>query len=607
MHKWLVFFTYVFAIKTIKNQVLLATNLYTNSPTENNLRFFKQAEHIDPSSPVQTYWTILQIHILSPLTIIPKVNLFTLRTASESFHLFISAHFDSLNKTITIQFEEIKTQYHTSEPVDFYALSIPNQIGCKLSQVSNNDICEFLFGVELTSTSAKVLISHSFPNDSSKDFSTKSNLKIFLLEAPFDGYLILNFPFMTNTFINFHKVYYFPSELTIATLQRYSKRIAELLYALYFFLEPHQSIFFPNRSKYNFKPAMNGRITTYGYYLESHFNIHLQRMIFYSSKINKNRVYLDPDILNNSDDREISMFIRMNIFSNSFTNPDYSSGFGSYLNDLISIKFSDSSIFYFSHQIAPQPVVIDNYFVSRFSLRYEAFTVPFLDCTHSVLNGDYFDGGFEYFFLKIDKYYLGNQIKFEISSNHSCFVNPIELIIPVSWMDATVFMLGTLDSFILFENPFMYVFYDLQIFSNSEFLTLGNEFQAFHGNRPQSVYCQNNEFLLRRSSNHPDIDNYFSLQNLDQLPCDQRVLNINCVANCILCADTKCLLCDQHFLLDSGTNSCINKLPQILSGDFLIRFKKDISSSPQLFGQPNLVVVIMEVDHARIAGESAIN
>jgi hypothetical protein len=359
---------------------------------------------------------------------------------------------------------------------------------------------------------------------------------------------------------------------------------------------------------YNYKPAMNGKIVTYGYYLESHFNTTLQRMIFYSSKTNKSRVYLDPDILNNSDHDNISIFIRMNILSNKLDRADYLSGLGSYPTYLFGIKFDDDSVFNFSHRLSASPVLLNNSFTSEFRLSYGTDPETVLLCNHNTINEQYFDLNFKYFNIQIIKNNFQNRMEFEIKSDHPCFNSKFSLTTSVAWQNTKQFIFGSIDAFILYENPFYYVFYDLQIFLNFTFIdSSSTEKLAFHGNRTQSVFCEDNEFLLRRYNNHPDIDSYFDSQNMKTLPCNQRKLNINCVTNCILCAGSTCLICNEFFHLDELNNQCIDKLSSILSGDYLIRFKKDISSTPQNLSNPGLVSVLVQIDHSSISTNSILN
>ena len=320
-------------------------------------------------------------------------------------------------------------------------------------------------------------------------------------------------------------------------------------------------------------------------------------MHHYITGWNSERFILDPEILNNDDHEEICIFVRMEILSNNLDKTGFTSGLGSKDNQLMGINFKNNFI-YLTHQLVTDPVNVGLSFKSVFHLSDNSNTQS-RECSHSSVLNNYYDFGMSYLKIVIHKRYQDGKIGVLVSSDMPCLELNLELVVNMTWEEVKKFYFGSKKETKNEKSPFLYIFYDLQIFESSVFLTDDlTDIVAFTKDGLHSVYCAQNKFLLRQYNAQKELDDFYQASDFENLHCSKRTSNIGCITKCALCAGDICLLCEEyHQLID---NNCINKFVEAQNLDYIVSFNRDISNDIEGTGDNKIAFIYLEIDHSTL-------
>jgi hypothetical protein len=314
------------------------------------------------------------------------------------------------------------------------------------------------------------------------------------------GYYLLKSSSNTRKIKNF---YYFRKQLSLNDSEKYFGSIAELLWAVYLYLEPEQTPLFRNRSKMNFMPAINGRLDMKQQGLEGRFDGETKRVSFFMYDIGKHVVFLPTQMFEDTRFNEISVFISMNIFSNVVTLSEYLNGNGSSSYVLFEILLDSGAFIRIDHSISKAFIVPLQSFRSRFRIIFFDGSGSFpmqRDCLHKAFNATYNQLNLSFIKIKIIKRNSSNKTQVILESDNQVFNPPLVSEFDLTWGPITSVTIGSeiAQSSALNESPFIYEFFDIQIFSGSVFFTdENNNMLAVNRMDTHYVKCQGNPYLLR--------------------------------------------------------------------------------------------------------------
>ena len=372
---------------------------------------------------------------------------------------------------------------------------------------------------------------------------------------------------------------------------------ASLIHSIYFYMEPTNTKFLMNRSKFNLPSAINGLNHGYAGKFFSRFSPQTGQVEWMMATNNHEFLFLDIGFIDFEGSWNYSFFVRFKIF---LRNDDVNGYFASIRDpemNLMGLGYAAGNNFNYVVQVK---VRLDSLASSGNMISCKYSIVVYNEADDAVLilpiekdfdisnpNDLLFDSNalqliiyspkFTEIYIQIILYSKENK-KTQISEIYN--LNPPTTI---TKFDKLVIGQYHLDYNYLYPS-FLITLHDFQIFTGSFFVSSLDDDDlliSFSKMDTHQVYCKSNSYL-NRPSNNQLLDSIYNDQFSKNPLCKNRKFGENCeVSNCEICAISICLVCAIPFYLENGL--CVDGSSELDQMDYdvfnhqLIPFSKATS------------------------------
>ena len=412
----------------------------------------------------------------------------------------------------------------------------------------------FFFKIDTSNSLSLSLVSDNLDNST---LSNLENVEItsVLFSQISDTIMKINFNKDTKLNTQIKNVYAIDKFFSSSDdeFNQFDRGLALLKQAIYFYMEAENAKILLNRSKHNYMYGTNGKLDEKCWEVHSHFNKTDRVTVWTMQNFNNEVFQLPLDLVGVQPDLSFSVVLNLEIYPRL----------------LESLYLDASTTITFAH-------FLDGNQDTKFSLivNFDNYNSGSQEISYQIVFGFYFDASLITFSatesvnafepLSIESI----QIYFDVKSASSGFfhLKIIRKNFPdfessgvaynPSNHEIRSFILGNLVQLQTnLKPPFMINLFDILVFDGGYFLTQSDnpkDIRMVSLDTLEIMYCEGNRRISRYSGNEV-LDAVFENQKMVSSSCQDMVFNYNClVANCEICAQSQCLVCEMPFILNNG-------------------------------------------------------